>query len=188
MWIANSKENAPILAPFLFGTLERLLLPFGLHHMLTIPINYTQLGGTYEVLTGAAKGTKVLGQDPLWLAWVTDLANLKGAHPYQYRHLLEAYTPARFKVGQMIGSFGILMGMVVAIYRNVDDDKKHQYKGMLTATVLATFLTGVTEPIEYMFMFVATPLYIIYAFVQGAAFAWLTSFTFVFTHSVLSNS
>lgn len=171
MWIANSKENAPILAPFLFGTLERLLLPFGLHHMLTIPINYTQLGGTYEVLTGAAKGTKVLGQDPLWLAWVTDLANLKGAHPDQYKHLLEAYTPARFKVGQMIGSFGILMGMVVAIYRNVDDDKKHQYKGMLTATALATFLTGVTEPIEYMFMFVATPLYIIYAFVQGAAFA-----------------
>ena len=171
MWIASSKETAPILAPFLFGTLERLLLPFGLHHMLTIPINYTQLGGTYEVLTGAAKGTKVLGQDPLWLAWVTDLANLKGAHPEQYKHLLEAYTPARFKVGQMIGSFGILMGMVVAIYRNVDDDKKHQYKGMLTATALATFLTGVTEPIEYMFMFVATPLYIIYAFVQGAAFA-----------------
>ena len=171
MWIANSKETAPILAPFLFGTLERLLLPFGLHHMLTIPINYTQLGGTYEVLTGAAKGTKVLGQEPLWLAWVTDLANLKGAHPDQYKHLLEAYTPARFKVGQMIGSFGILMGMVVAIYRNVDDDKKHQYKGMLTATALATFLTGVTEPIEYMFMFVATPLYIIYAFVQGAAFA-----------------
>ena len=171
MWIANSKETAPILAPFLFGTLERLLLPFGLHHMLTIPINYTQLGGTYEVLTGAAKGTKVLGQDPLWLAWVTDLANLKGAHPEQYKHLLESVTPARFKVGQMIGSFGILMGMVVAIYRNVDDDKKHQYKGMLTATALATFLTGVTEPIEYMFMFVATPLYIIYALVQGCAFA-----------------
>lgn len=171
MWIANSKETAPILAPFLFGTLERLLLPFGLHHMLTIPINYTQLGGTYEVLTGAAKGTEVLGQDPLWLAWVTDLANLKGAHPEQYKHVLESVTPARFKVGQMIGSFGILMGVVVAIYRNVDDDKKHQYKGMLTATALATFLTGVTEPIEYMFMFVATPLYIIYALVQGCAFA-----------------
>ena len=171
MWIANSKETAPILAPFLFGTLERLLLPFGLHHMLTIPINYTQLGGTYEVLTGAAKGTEVLGQDPLWLAWVTDLANLKGAHPEQYKHVLESVTPARFKVGQMIGSFGILMVMVVAIYRNVDDDKKHQYKGMLTATALATFLTGVTEPIEYMFMFVATPLYIIYALVQGCAFA-----------------
>ena len=171
VWIANSQSTAPVLAPFLFGTLERLLLPFGLHHMLTIPINYTQLGGSYQVLTGAAKGTTVFGQDPLWLAWVTDLVNLKKADPSQYQHLLHAYTPARFKVGQMIGSFGILMGVVVAIYRNVDPDKKEKYKGMLFATALATFLTGVTEPIEYMFMFIATPLYLIYAFVQGAAFA-----------------
>ena len=171
VWIANSQSTAPVLAPFLFGTLERLLLPFGLHHMLTIPINYTQLGGSYQVLTGAAKGTTVFGQDPLWLAWVTDLVNLKKADPSQYQHLLHAYTPARFKVGQMIGSFGILMGVVVAIYRNVDPDKKEIYKGMLFATALATFLTGVTEPIEYMFMFIATPLYLIYAFVQGAAFA-----------------
>ena len=171
VWIANSQSTAPVLAPFLFGTLERLLLPFGLHHMLTIPINYTQLGGSYQVLTGAAKGTTVFGQDPLWLAWVTDLVNLKKADPSQYQHLLHAYTPARFKVGQMIGSFGILMGIVVAIYRNVDPDKKEKYKGMLFATALATFLTGVTEPIEYMFMFIATPLYIIYALVQGTAFA-----------------
>ena len=171
IWIANSQETAPILAPFLYGTLERLLLPFGLHHMLTIPMNYTALGGTYEVLTGAAKGTQVFGQDPLWLAWVTDLVNLKGSNADQYQHLLTTVTPARFKVGQMIGSFGILMGVIVAIYRNVDADKKHQYKGMMIATALATFLTGVTEPIEYMFMFIATPLYLVYAVVQGAAFA-----------------
>ena len=171
IWIANSQETAPILAPFLYGTLERLLLPFGLHHMLTIPMNYTALGGTYEVLTGAAKGSQVFGQDPLWLAWVTDLVNLKGTDATQYQHLLDTVHPARFKVGQMIGSFGILMGMIVAIYRNVDADKKHQYKGMMIATALATFLTGVTEPIEYMFMFVATPMYLVYSLVQGAAFA-----------------
>ena len=171
IWIANSQETAPILAPFLYGTLERLLLPFGLHHMLTIPMNYTALGGTYEVLTGAAKGSQVFGQDPLWLAWVTDLVNLKGTDAGQYQHLLDTVHPARFKVGQMIGSFGILMGVIVAIYRNVDADKKHQYKGMMIATALATFLTGVTEPIEYMFMFIATPLYLVYALVQGAAFA-----------------
>ena len=171
IWIANSQETAPVLAPFLYGTLERLLLPFGLHHMLTIPMNYTALGGTYEVLTGAAKGTQVFGQDPLWLAWVTDLVNLKGSNADQYQHLLTTVTPARFKVGQMIGSFGILMGVIVAIYRNVDADKKHQYKGMMIATALATFLTGVTEPIEYMFMFIATPLYLVYSLVQGAAFA-----------------
>ena len=171
IWIANSQETAPILAPFLYGTLERLLLPFGLHHMLTIPMNYTALGGTYEILTGAAKGTQVFGQDPLWLAWVTDLVNLKGTDATQYQHLLDTVHPARFKVGQMIGSFGILMGVIVAIYRNVDADKKHKYKGMMIATALATFLTGVTEPIEYMFMFVATPMYLVYSLVQGAAFA-----------------
>ena len=171
IWIANSQETAPILAPFLYGTLERLLLPFGLHHMLTIPMNYTALGGTYEVLTGAAKGSQVFGQDPLWLAWVTDLVNLKGTDASQYQHLLDTVHPARFKVGQMIGSFGILMGVVVAIYRNVDADKKHKYKGMMIATALATFLTGVTEPIEYMFMFIATPMYLVYSLVQGAAFA-----------------
>ena len=171
IWIANSQDTAPVFAPFLYGTLERLLLPFGLHHMLTIPMNYTALGGTYEVLTGAAKGTQVFGQDPLWLAWVTDLVNLKGSNMASYNQLLEAYHPARFKVGQMIGSFGILIGVAAAIYRNVDADKKHKYKGMMIATALATFLTGVTEPIEYMFMFVATPLYLVYSVVQGAAFA-----------------
>ena len=171
IWIANSQENAPILAPFLYGTLERLLLPFGLHHMLTIPMNYTALGGTYEILTGAAKGTQVFGQDPLWLAWITDLVNLKGTDASHYQQLLNTVHPARFKVGQMIGSFGILMGVIAAIYRNVDSDKKHKYKGMMIATALATFLTGVTEPIEYMFMFIATPLYLVYSLVQGAAFA-----------------
>ena len=171
IWIANSKETAPILAPFAFGTLERLLLPFGLHHMLTIPINYTQLGGTYHILTGIDQGKNVFGQDPLWLAWITDLGNTKVSDPATYQHLLDTFTPARFKVGQMIGSFGILMGVALAIYRNVDPDKKHKYKGMMIATALATFLTGVTEPIEYMFMFVAMPLYLVYAVVQGAAFA-----------------
>lgn len=172
LWIAQSQDTAPILAPFLYGTLERLLLPFGLHHMLTIPINYTALGGTYEILSGAQAGTKVFGQDPLWLAWATDLVNLKGAGDMsQYQYVLTHWTPARFKVGQMIGSSGILMGMTLAMYRNVDADKRHLYKSMFVSAALAVFLTGVTEPIEFMFMFAAVPLYLVYAFIQGAAFA-----------------
>lgn len=172
LWIAQSQDTAPILAPFLYGTLERLLLPFGLHHMLTIPINYTALGGTYEILSGAQAGTKVFGQDPLWLAWATDLVNLKGAGDMsQYQYVLTHWTPARFKVGQMIGSTGILMGMTLAMYRNVDADKRHLYKSMFVSAALAVFLTGVTEPLEFMFMFAAVPLYVVYAFIQGAAFA-----------------
>ena len=171
-WIANSQNSAPILAPFIYGTLERLLLPFGLHHMLTIPMNSTSLGGTYEFLTGAQQGKQVFGQDPLWLAWVTDLINLKDAgNLTQYNDLLSTVTPARFKVGQMIGSTGILMGLTLAMYINVDEDKKNLYNGIFLSSALAVFLTGVTEPIEYMFMFVALPLYIVYALVQGCAFA-----------------
>ncbi|REC33343.1 PTS glucose/maltose transporter subunit IIBCA [Enterococcus pseudoavium] len=171
-WIANSQDTAPVLAPFLYGALERLLLPFGLHHMLTIPMNYTQLGGTYEILTGAQAGTQVFGQDPLWLAWATDLVNLKNSGDMsQYQQVLTQWTPARFKVGQMIGSSGILMGLTLAMYRNVDPDKKKKYKSMFLSAAVAVFLTGVTEPLEFMFMFVAVPLYACYAVIQGAAFA-----------------
>ncbi|WP_410208458.1 PTS transporter subunit IIBC [Fusobacterium sp.] len=172
VWIANSSQTSPILAPFVYGTLERLLLPFGLHHMLTIPMNYTAFGGTYTILTGAKAGTQVFGQDPLWLAWVTDLVNLKGAGDMAaYNNLLNNVTPARFKVGQMIGATGLLIGVAIAIFRRVDMDKKAKYKSMIISTILAVILTGVTEPIEFMFMFAALPLYLVYSLLQGVAFA-----------------
>lgn len=172
VWIANSSDTSPILAPFIYGTLERLLLPFGLHHMLTIPMNYTSFGGTYTIATGINAGKEVFGQDPLWLAWVTDLINYKDAgNMTAYQNLLTTVTPARFKVGQMIGATGLLLGIALAMYRRVDADKKSKYRSMFFSTVLAVFLTGVTEPLEFMFMFCALPLYIVYAVLQGCAFA-----------------
>ena len=172
IWIANSSTTSPVLAPFIYGTLERLLLPFGLHHMLTIPMNYTSFGGTYTILTGAQAGTQVFGQDPLWLAWVTDLINFKNAgNMAAYNELLTNVTPARFKVGQMIGATGLLLGIGFAMYRRVDPDKRKKYKSMYISIALAVFLTGVTEPMEFMFMFAAIPLYIVYAVLQGTAFA-----------------
>ena len=172
VWIANSSETSPILAPFIYGTLERLLLPFGLHHMLTIPMNYTSFGGTYLIQTGINAGTEVFGQDPLWLAWVTDLINFKDAGDLAaYQNLLTTVTPARFKVGQMIGATGLLLGVALGMYRRVDADKRKNYRSMFLSTVLAVFLTGVTEPLEFMFMFCALPLYVVYAVLQGCAFA-----------------
>jgi len=172
IWIANSSSSSPILAPFIYGTLERLLLPFGLHHMLTIPMNYTSFGGTYTILTGANRGAQVFGQDPLWLAWITDLINLKNAGDIEgYNNLISTITPARFKVGQMIGATGLLMGVAYAMYKRIDKDKRHAYKSMFVSSALAVFLTGVTEPIEFMFMFCAIPLYIVYSILQGLCFA-----------------
>ena len=172
IWIANSSETSPVLAPFIYGTLERLLLPFGLHHMLTIPMNYTSFGGTYTIATGVNAGSQVFGQDPLWLAWANDLINFKKAGDMAaYNNLLATVTPARFKVGQMIGATGLLLGIALAMFRRVDADKRKNYKSMFISTALAVFLTGVTEPLEFMFMFCAMPLYIVYAILQGCAFA-----------------
>ena len=135
-------------------------------------MNYTSFGGTYTILTGANAGTQVFGQDPLWLAWVTDLINLKNAGDMAgYQELLTTVTPARFKVGQMIGATGLLLGIALAMYRRVDADKRKNYRSMFVSTALAVFLTGVTEPLEFMFMFCALPLYLIYAVLQGCAFA-----------------
>ncbi len=172
IWIASSANTSPVLAPFIYGTLERLLLPFGLHHMLTIPMNYTSFGGSYIIQTGINAGQTVFGQDPLWLAWVTDLINFKSlGDTAAYETLLTTVTPARFKVGQMIGSMGLLLGVGYAMYRRVDKDKRRKYRSIYLSTAAAVFLTGVTEPIEFMFMFCALPLYIVYAILQGIAFA-----------------
>ena len=88
-----------------------------------------------------------------------------------YQNLLTTVTPARFKVGQMIGATGLLLGIALAMYRRVDKDKMKNYRSMFISTALAVFLTGVTEPLEFMFMFCALPLYVVYAVLQGLAFA-----------------
>ncbi|PSU19715.1 PTS transporter subunit IICB [Photobacterium phosphoreum] len=170
-WIASSKDSAPIIAPLVYGTLERLLLPFGLHHTLTIPMNYTELGGAYQLLTGPSAGSSVYGQDPLWLAWVSDLNNLKLTDPAAYQHLLATVHPARFKAGQVIIAASSLIGIGLAMYHCVDSDKRLQYKPMFFSACLAVLLTGVTEPIEFMFMFVAPVLYVAHAILTGLAFA-----------------
>ena len=84
--------------------------------MLTIPVNYTELGGVYTALTGASAGVTVIaGQDPLWFAWITDLINLKAAGDMAaYNNLLSTVIPARFKAGQVILSTCIINGCCIS--------------------------------------------------------------------------
>ena len=105
-----------------------------------------------------------------------------------YNNLLTTVTPARFKVGQMIGATGLLLGIALAMFRRVDADKRAKYKSMFISTALAVFLTGVTEPLEFMFMFCAMPLYIVYALLQGCAFAMAGIIICACTLSAIWNS
>jgi PTS system glucose-specific IIC component len=140
--------------------------------MLTVPVNYTELGGVYQILTGSSAGTLVAGQDPLWLAWIGDLINLKDAgNISEYNTLLTSIVPARFKAGQVILSSASLLGVALAMYKNVEPDKKSKYKTIFLSGGLAVFLTGVTEPIEFMFMFISPILYVVYSIITGIGFA-----------------
>ena len=102
-----------------------------------------------------------------------DLVNLKGAGDMsQYEFVLHNWTPARFKVGQMIGSSGILMGMAFAMYRNVDPDKKLRYKSMYFSAALAVFLNRCNRTIRVHVHVCGCTFYIaLYSVIQGAAFA-----------------
>ena len=89
----------------------------------------------------------------------------------EYNNLLATVVPARFKVGQVILSTASLLGVALAMYKNVDADKKKKYKSMFISIGLAVFLTGVSEPIEFLFMFISPVLYVVYAILTGLAFA-----------------
>lgn len=89
----------------------------------------------------------------------------------EYNNLLATVTPARFKAGQVILSTASLLGITLAMYKNVDADKKKKYKSMFISISLAVFLTGVSEPIEFLFMFISPVLYVTYAILTGLAFA-----------------
>ncbi|MFR6181621.1 MAG: hypothetical protein ACLUKH_24235 [Flavonifractor plautii] len=145
--------------------------------MLTIPMNYTSFGGTYTILTGVNAGSQVFGQDPLWLAWATDLINLKDAGDMAgYQNLLATITPARFKVGQMIGATGLLLGIALAMYRRVDPDKRRNYRSMFISTVLAVFLQ--VSRASGIHVYVLHPFRCIwYAVLQGCALPWPASST-----------
>ena len=90
----------------MYGTLERLLLPFGLHHILIIPMNYTALGGTPRYFNWCSKRHSSIWTRTTLACMVTDLCKTyEGTDASQYQTLLDTVHPARFKVGQMIGSF-----------------------------------------------------------------------------------
>lgn len=167
IWLTS--VTIPFVAPFIYGTLERLLLPFGLHHLLTIPMNYTALGGEY---VGLCTNTLSQGQEYIWFGWMDDLScALDSNDGSMYDAVLNATVPARFKAGQIITSTFTLPAAALAMWTTVDKDKKKKYAGFYFAAALPVFLTGITEPLEFLFIFISPVLWVVHAFLTGIAFA-----------------
>lgn len=139
---------------WIYGLMERALIPFGLHHVFYLPFWQTALGGTMEV-----SGRLVEGAQNIFFAQLADPT---------VEHF--AVSATRFMTGKFpLMIFG-LPGAALAMYKVAKPEKKEAVAGLLLSAALTSMLTGITEPIEFTFLFVAPLLYVIHCIFAGLAY------------------
>lgn len=141
---------AGALGVFIFGTLERLLIPTGLHHVLNSLFRTTPLGGVYQGVEGCLN---------IFLQFV-DQVDLAELQPFT-RFLGQGKMPFMM--------FG-LPGAALAIYRTSPSEKKTKVKALMIAGVAACFVSGITEPLEFSFLFIAPALFLFHSIMGGISF------------------
>lgn len=139
---------------FIFGFMERALIPFGLHHVFYMPFWQSGLGGAMNI-----DGTMYYGAQNIFFAQLA-------SHNTQH-FAIEA---ARFMTGKYAIMMGGLMGASLAMYNTAASNKRKLVGGLLFSAALTSFLTGITEPIEFTFLFVAPLLYVVHCVFAGLSF------------------
>lgn len=151
--IGSLIQNAGFFGPFLFGAGERLLLPTGLHHILVSMIRFTEAGGT--ALVG---NETVSGALNIFYAQLQSGAEISGQ------------ATAFLSQGKMPTFMFGLPAVALAIYHTARPENRAAVKGLLISGVIATFVTGITEPIEFLFLFVSPLLYLFHVVMTGLGF------------------
>lgn len=151
--IGNLIQNAGVFGPFLFGAGERLLLPTGLHHILVSTIRFTEAGGTQIV-----DGETVSGALNIFYAQLQSGTEISGN------------ATAFLSQGKMPTFMFGLPAAALAMYHTARPEKRATIKGLLISGVIATFVTGITEPIEFLFLFIAPVLYGFHIIMTGLGF------------------
>ena len=139
----------------IFGIIKRALIPFGLHHVFYMPFWQTAVGGTMEVA-----GQMVQGGQNIFFAQLADSANV--AH--------FSADATRYFSGEFIFMIFGLPGAALAMYRCAKPEKKKAAGGLLLSAALACMFTGITEPLEFSFLFVAPALFVVQVILAGAAY------------------
>lgn len=142
------------IGTFFYGFIERALIPFGLHHVFYIPFWQTSLGGTLDVC-----GTVVEGAQNIFFAQLA----CKDTTEF-------AISATRFMTGKFPFMMFGLPGAALAMYHTAKPSKKQVAYGLLFSAAFTAFLTGITEPIEFTFLFVAPILYVIHCVLAGLSF------------------
>ena len=143
---------------FLYGTLERLLIPTGLHHLIYTPFLYTSLGGVAEV-----GGQVFEGARNIYFAEIADPA---------VKVLSQSVIWDARGISKMFG----LLGACLAMYQTAKPENRVKVKAILIPAVVTSFIAGVTEPIEFSFMFVAPVLFVIHSALSGLSMVALNIF------------
>ena len=139
----------------IFGLIKRALIPFGLHHVFYMPFWQTAVGGTMEVA-----GQMVQGGQNIFFAQLADSANIA--------HFSEDAT--RYFSGEFIFMIFGLPGAALAMYHCAKPEKKKAAGGLLLSAALACMATGITEPLEFSFLFVAPALFVVQVILAGTAY------------------
>ncbi|WP_339226589.1 glucose-specific PTS transporter subunit IIBC [Oceanobacillus sp. FSL K6-2867] len=142
------------IGTFFYGFILRLLGPFGLHHIFYLPFWQTGLGGALEI-----GGQLIQGTQNIFFAQLGDPTTTK---------FFEG--TSRFMSGRFITMMFGLLGAAYAIYRTAKPENKKVVGGLMLSAGLTSFLTGITEPLEFSFLFIAPLLYVMHAFFDGLAF------------------
>jgi len=153
--LGNLVMHSGYFGTAIFGFLERALIPFGLHHVFYLPFWQTSLGGTMEVA-----GKMVEGAQNIFFAQLADSANI--AH--------FSADATRYFSGEFIFMIFGLPGAALAMYRCAKSEKKKAAGGLLLSAALACMFTGITEPLEFSFLFVAPALFVVQVILAGAAY------------------
>ena len=147
-------ESTGYIGTLIYGFVLRMLGPFGLHHIFYLPFWTTALGGATVI-----QGQLVEGTQRIFFAQLGDPGTT------QYYIGISRFMSGRF-ITMMFG----LLGACLAMYHTSKPEKKKLVGGLLLSAGLTSFLTGITEPIEFSFLFVAPWLYVLHAFFDGCAF------------------
>ncbi|MDW2797727.1 glucose PTS transporter subunit IIA [Clostridium boliviensis] len=152
--VGNVVLNSGYAGTWVYGFMERILIPFGLHHVFYLPFWQTSIGGRLEV-----SGKMIEGAQNIFFAQLTDPT---------VKHF--AVSATRFMSGKFpLMIFG-LPGAALAMYRTARPENKKVVGGLLLSAALTSMLTGITEPLEFTFLFVAPLLYGIHCVLAGAAY------------------
>ena len=139
---------------FIYGLLERALIPFGLHHVFYMPFWQTAVGGTAII-----DGVTVTGAQNIFFA---ELASKSTT--------VFSVSATRFMAGKFSFMMFGLPGAALAMYQCAKPEKKKAAGGLLLSAALTAFLTGITEPLEFTFIFVALPMYAVHCVLAGLSF------------------